>query len=131
MLRNSKKRRNLSGWVCAMTIGGFTLPMFAAELDFPQSGVVCDRGAGYCADKHGLSLPLTQRYLGAAARRHLQVAFGNGQQVNFQEFTFSNGVHCDTTQQQCFQDRYYPRTPDKRETALTHYLFGENSVGGR
>lgn len=123
--RNWQVWSNLPSWACVISIGCFTPPIFAAELEFPRPGVVCDATAGYCADKQGPSLLLTQFYLGTAARRHLQAAFGNGERVNFQEFTFSNGVHCDASQRQCYKDRYYPRTPDKQENTLTGYLFGE------
>lgn len=109
-----------------VVLGSVSFSAFPTKLDFPQPGVICDLVARYCVDKNGLSLSLTQFYLGHDAQQHLRDVLGNEEAVNLHEFTFSNGVHCDTTEQQCYQDRYYPRTPEKREISITDYLFGQS-----
>ncbi|MEY0952136.1 YcgJ family protein [Providencia manganoxydans] len=112
----------------AIILGSISFSAVTAELDFPQPGVICDPIAKYCVDKQGLSLPLTQLYLGIDALQHLRDMLGNEDKVNKHEFTFSNGVHCDTTKKQCYRDRYYPRTLDKQEIPLTQYLFGQSAA---
>lgn len=112
----------------AIILGSISFPAVTAELDFPRPGVICDPVAKYCVDKQGLSLSLTQLYLGIDARQHLRNELENDDKVNKHEFTFSNGVHCDTTKKQCYRDRYYPRTPDKQEIPLTQYLFGQSAA---
>ena len=102
---------------------GTSVPVFAANIFFPANGVVCDKKAGYCADSQGLSLRYTERYLSKQARVKLD-KITRGADVNLQEFTLSNGAHCDAKERLCYTDRYYPRTADKRDSILTRKLYG-------
>ncbi|WP_423219641.1 YcgJ family protein [Enterobacter ludwigii] len=67
---------------------------------------------------------LTVLYLGKTAEGKLQKSLGDDGGVNLSEYTLSNGVHCDSNERQCYQDRFYPRMPDKRENVLTNKIFG-------
>ena len=49
----------------------------------------------------------------------------SGTDINLGEYTLSNGVHCDSEAKQCYKDRFYPRTPDKKEKMLTQQIFGK------
>lgn len=88
---------------------------------YPAPGVICDTLAGYCADSEGISLGLTRDFLGNNAEDVLEQKLGNTK--NLKEFTLSNGVHCDSNERQCYVERYYPRTEDKKEREFTNRLF--------
>lgn len=102
-----------SAWVSAST----------GNISFPDSGVICDKKAGYCADSMGISMGYTEQYLGKKAMEKLN-KITRGPDVNLQAFTLSNGAHCDAKEKQCYTDRYYPRTADKRDNKLTQQLYG-------
>lgn len=87
----------------------------------PSSGVVCDTVAGYCVDQNGISLELTKAHLGKKSAEILEKKINNTD--NLKEYTLSNGVHCDSHERQCYTDRYYPRTEDKKEKKFTSWLF--------
>lgn len=70
-------------------------------LSRPAAGVLCDRH--FCADATGVSLTLTQRYLGEKPYQALQSAG----QFNRTQFTFENGVFCDVAEKLCREDRYF------------------------
>lgn len=88
---------------------------------FPSPGVICDTQAGYCVDQKGISLELTGDYLGKSYAEILEKKLDNAE--NLKEFTLSNGVHCDSNERQCYSDRFYPRTDDKKEKTFTSRLF--------
>lgn len=99
--------------------------VFAAAIFFPDKGVVCDKKANFCVDDQGISMGLTTQYLGRKSQEKLQKSLGDGSGVSLGEYTFSNGVHCDSHEKQCYTDRYYPRTQDKQEPKLTGQIFGK------
>lgn len=103
---------------------GASVSALAADIYSPASGVVCDKKAGYCVDNQGIAMGLTVLYLGKTAVDRLQTSLGDGGGVNLSEYTLSNGVHCDSNERQCYRDRFYPRTPDKKENSLTKQIFG-------
>ncbi|MDQ8953049.1 YcgJ family protein [Acinetobacter rudis] len=70
-------------------------------LKSPTAGVVCDQYI--CADKKGVSKTLTTKYLG---KKQANKAFSQGE-FDTTQFTFANGVFCDTKTQLCHVDRYF------------------------
>ncbi|MGK2894464.1 YcgJ family protein [Klebsiella michiganensis] len=108
--------------VVAVLLGASTGAL-AADISSPSRGVVCDKKAGFCVDNQGIAMGLTGLYLGKAAEDKLETTLSDD--VNLSEYTFSNGVHCDSQEMQCYKDRYYPRTPDKRENKMTKQIFGK------
>jgi len=98
---------------------------FATVIYSPTGGVLCDKKAGFCADNQGIAMGLTALYLGKPAKAKLQKSFGDGVNLDLSEYTLSNGVHCVSGEQQCYKDRFYPRTPDKKENTLTKQIFGK------
>ncbi|RAY79762.1 hypothetical protein DP190_21130 [Enterobacter cloacae] len=102
-----------------------SLPVQAAQnnnLRSPEPGVLCDRHV--CASgSEGISRVLTEKYLGkkVAARRFSQGDFDRT------EFTFSNGIFCDTKEKLCRGDRYYGVDGKRSGTVSDKYttlLFG-------
>lgn len=73
----------------------------APALKSPAKGVVCDKYV--CVDKHGVSKDLTSKYLG---QQKAKKAFSQGE-FDTTQFTFANGVFCDTKTQLCHVDRYF------------------------
>ena len=92
-------------------------------LKSPISGVVCDNFV--CADEKGISVSLTERYLGKKQSERI-VALGD---FNYTQFTFANGVFCDAKEMLCRTDRYYG-VDGKHSGAIdkqtTNLLFGQN-----
>lgn len=108
----------------ALLIAVSAVPAHAAKqvaLRSPAPRVLCDRYV--CADGKGISLELTQKYLGKKAATKL------ASQGDFDrtEFTFANGVFCDVKERLCRADRYYG-ADGKRRAAVnkkyTELLFG-------
>lgn len=107
----------------AMVLLGVSAGALAEDISSPGRGVVCDKKAGFCVDHHGIAMGLTGLYLGRTAEEKLKNTLSGD--VNLSEYTFSNGVHCDSKEMQCYKDRYYPRTPDKRDHKMTQQIFGQ------
>lgn len=107
----------------AVALLALSLPVLAASTTvyFPKKGVVCDKKSHFCADKTGISYPLTQKYLGKNAHDQLKKAMGDGKGVDLSSYTLSNGVYCDSKAKKCYKDRYYPHT--KVENNTTKKLF--------
>lgn len=105
--------------------GATSASAFATAVFSPDKGVVCDKKANFCVDEQGISMGLTTQYLGSKSQEKLQKSLGDGTGVSLGEYTFSNGVHCDSHEKQCYTDRYYPRSKDKQETKLTEQIFGK------
>ncbi|WP_445496019.1 YcgJ family protein [Photorhabdus sp. SF281] len=84
----------------------------SANIFFPVQGVICDKKGAYCADQQGLSLKLTERYLGKKVSERLKEIIGDGKDVDLSSYTLSNGVHCESKEKKCYKDRYYPRTEE-------------------
>ncbi|MFD0706757.1 YcgJ family protein [Photorhabdus akhurstii] len=92
-----------------------------ANIFFPGKGVVCDKKGKYCADQQGVSIKLTERYLGKKAAGRLKKEFGDGQYIDFSSYTLSNGVHCESKEKKCYKDRYYPQTEVNKEFTQKMY----------
>lgn len=105
---------------------GLSASALASGVWSPDRGVVCDKKAGFCVDHDGISRGLTSLYLGEKASSKLDKTLGDGADVNLGEYSLSNGVYCDSKEKQCYKDRYYPRTPDKKEKPLTEKIFGKH-----
>ncbi|WP_033137082.1 YcgJ family protein [Aeromonas finlandensis] len=84
----------------------------------PEAGVLCDKKAGFCADTQGISMGLTQIHLGDKEQAKLLKVFGSTDGVDMGSYTLSNGVHCESSEQQCYKDRYFPRTKESKYTAM-------------
>ena len=91
-----------------------------SALSNPETGVVCDKFI--CADKDGVSIDLTKKHLGEAAAKAVQ----SQGEFDVTEFTYANGVFCDTNAQACYVDRYFDA--DGKHSAvdadITAQLFG-------
>ncbi|BFT81321.1 YcgJ family protein [Enterobacter pseudoroggenkampii] len=92
------------------------------NLQSPERGVLCDRYM--CASgTEGISQALTEKYLGKKVAASL---FAQGD-FDRTEFTFSNGIFCDTKEQLCRGDRYYGADGKRSGTSSDKYtklLFG-------
>lgn len=102
----------------------FSPPTFAKSaetLKNPAKGVLCDKYI--CADQHGISSSLTRKYLGKKREAYL-LAQGEFDKT---QFTFSNGVFCDTGEKRCHTDRYFNRDRKRNPVAEneTRLLFPE------
>lgn len=92
----------------------------AKPLVAPSQGVLCDQYI--CANENGVSIDLTKKYLGEA------VANTVSSQGDFDvtEFTFANGIFCDSKEKACHVDRYF--NADGSRSAVdpdsTAQLFG-------
>lgn len=84
------------------------------ELEHPERNVLCDQY--FCANAQGVSQALTEKYLGEgqANRVFSQGAF------NLTQFTFANGVFCDTQEQMCYSDRYFDSDGKRSQKALNY-----------
>ncbi|WP_145536096.1 YcgJ family protein [Yersinia thracica] len=93
------------------------------RLKSPVSGVVCDNFV--CADTKGISVPLTERYLGKKKSERI-VALGD---FDHTRFTFANGVFCDVKERLCRKDRYHGvdgKNSGAVDKQTTNLLFGQN-----
>lgn len=94
-----------------------------AALRQPEPGVLCDRHV--CADAQGVSRALTEKHLGKkrAANKMFDMS-----DIDLTEFTFANGIFCDTKERLCRVHRYYGAN-GKRSGAVsekyTKMLFGQ------
>lgn len=89
----------LAGSLLALSATSFAKT--APALKSPATGVVCDKYI--CVDKNGVSKALTAKYLGKSKAKK---AFSQGE-FDVTQFTFANGVFCDTKTQLCHVDRYF------------------------
>ncbi|MHC5225591.1 YcgJ family protein [Ignatzschineria sp. LJL83] len=67
----------------------------------PAKGVLCDQYI--CVDQQGVSIGLTEHYLGTERAEALLKAG----KFDTSAMTFSNGVFCDTKAKLCYVDRYF------------------------
>lgn len=90
------------------------------DILWPESGVICDRAAGFCADSQGVSVAWTARYLGREAQSRLLQLSGRVSDFHTDAFTLSNGVHCESKKRACWtgKDRQVS------ERSLTEHLYG-------
>lgn len=70
------------------------------DLKQPEPQVLCDQYV--CTNSSGISKELTQKYLGQV---QADKVFSQGQ-FDHTQFTFANGIFCDTQVQKCYVDRY-------------------------
>jgi hypothetical protein len=103
---------------------GASVSAGAAEIYSPARGTLCDKIAGFCVDEDGISLGLTSKYLGERAYRQLDTRLSQVANVDLGAYTLSNGVHCDSYARQCYKDRFYPPTADKKAQELSQQIFG-------
>ncbi|WP_322862384.1 YcgJ family protein [Aeromonas allosaccharophila] len=94
------------------------LAQAAPAIFSPESGVLCDKKAGFCADSQGISMGLTRIHLGDKAKAKLVKTFGSIDGVDMGSYTLSNNVHCESSEKQCYQDRYFPRTKESKYSAM-------------
>ena len=91
------------------------------ELQQPQAQSLCDQYI--CANAQGISKDLTVKYLGQA---QADKVFSQGT-FDQAQFTFANGIFCDTKVRKCFVDRYFDAN-GQRSAEAKHYsqaLFGQ------
>lgn len=67
----------------------------------PEKGVLCD--SYICVDQQGVSIELTEHYLGSKPAEALLKAG----KFDTSAMTFANGIFCDTTVKLCYIDRYF------------------------
>lgn len=123
--------RRTAGWLAALSLWvptvALPIPALAQSrsLDFPSSGVICDRVVRICYDSNGVSLPLTRRYFDRRAEQNLQRRF-SGQQIP-REFQLSGGEVCDLRRQICWDDGW---KKTNISTRLSRQLFGSDWKAG-
>jgi hypothetical protein len=98
---------------------GFGTFAQAGNVYSPDKGVICDKKSGFCADKYGISLGLTQEYLGDKHAATWEKRLSN---PNFDPsaFTMSNGLSCDTKAKVCKKSKW----DDNADPKWTGILFG-------
>jgi hypothetical protein len=71
----------------------------------PERGVICDTyGTAYCADRTGISMSWTEKYLGPKAVTAFIKMTEDGD-FDGSEFVLSNGVQCKTKINACFTQK--------------------------
>ncbi|OTG67665.1 hypothetical protein B9T28_03350 [Acinetobacter silvestris] len=98
-------------------------PTTSAALDLknPEKRVLCDQYI--CANSAGVSKELTIKYLG---QKQADRIFSQGE-FDHTQFTFENGIFCDTNTKTCHIDRYYNASGKHSAIApkYTSALFGQ------
>jgi len=97
----------------------------ASSVYSPDKGVICDKKSGFCADKYGISLGLTQEYLGAKHAATWEKRLNNPS-FDSSAFTMSNGLSCDTKEKMCKKSKW----DEKADPHWTMVLFGKKIGGG-
>jgi len=69
----------------------------------PKPLSICDREAGFCADDWGISMELTRMMLGSEADTKFleKIKAAGMENYDHTRFTFSSGVYCSVTDQNC------------------------------
>jgi len=96
----------------------------AGSVYSPDKGVICDKKSGFCADKYGISLGLTQEYLGDKHAATWEKRLSNPS-FDSSAFTMSNGLSCDTKAKVCKKSKW----DDKADAHWTAILFGKSHAG--
>jgi hypothetical protein len=86
----------------------------------PDSGIICDKQKGFCADSQGISMAFTQEYLGDAAQKK-QMALKKKGGYNETFFVLSNGIACNTVDKKCYAGEFDSTV----DTIHTKALFGD------
>jgi hypothetical protein len=85
----------------------------------PDSGILCDKQKGFCADSQGISMAFTQEYLGdAAQKKQMDLKKKGGYNETF--FVLSNGLACNTVDKKCYAGEFDSTVDD----GFTKLLFG-------
>jgi uncharacterized protein YecT (DUF1311 family) len=71
----------------------------------PDYGIVCDKKAGFCADKEGIAMGYTQVYLGQAAAEKFNNMIDK-YHMETDSYTLSNGIHCDSKDRKCYNNKW-------------------------
>jgi hypothetical protein len=85
----------------------------------PDSGILCDKQKGFCADSQGISMAFTQEYLGDAAQKK-QMALKKKGGYNETFFVLSNGIACNIVDKKCYAGEFDSTVDD----GFTKLLFG-------
>jgi len=72
---------------------------------FPEHGIVCDKKAGFCADREGISMGYTKEYLGQAAQDKM-MGYVERDHMETDSYTMSNGIYCDSKKQKCYTEKF-------------------------
>lgn len=91
-----------------------SVPSMDLDLEHPERNVLCDQY--FCANAQGISQALTEKYLGEGQANRI---FSQGA-FNLKQFTFANGVFCDTQEQMCYADRYFDSDGRRSQKALNY-----------
>lgn len=91
-----------------------TAPKADLGLQNPERNVLCDQYV--CANSEGLSKALTAKYLGES--QALKVF--SGPNFDHTQFTFANGIFCDTKEQRCYVDRYFNQDGQRSAQSPAH-----------
>ena len=84
----------------------------------PDSGIICDKQKGFCADSQGISMAFTQEYLGDAAQKK-QMALKKKGGYNETFFVLSNGIACNIVDKKCYAGEF----DNKVDVGWTKALF--------
>lgn len=98
----------------------YSVVVFAETPVFVAEGVVCD--THFCADSRGISAELTKKHLGKKKAGKIESALPH---ITTTEFTFSNGVHCDSLVKKCYDNRYFDASGNRSEInkKFTEWLY--------
>lgn len=88
-----------------------------------KTNAICDKTAGFCADWMGVSVALTEMYLGKDAEKKLMANIKKVGMENFDptEFTMSGGLTCHTKEKICWTSRLR----DRQDQKAMKVLFGD------
>ena len=70
-----------------------------------EHGIVCDKKAGFCADREGISMGYTKEYLGQAAQDKWDKMIERDH-METDSYTMSNGIYCDSKKQKCYTEKF-------------------------
>lgn len=85
----------------------------------PETGILCDKRVGICADSSGISMAFTQQFLGDRAQQK-QMALMKQGGYNQTYFILSDGVACNTADKKCYVGEFDSMVAG----AHTRALFG-------
>lgn len=88
-----------------------------------KTNAICDKTVGFCADWMGVSVALTEMYLGKDAEKKLMAIINKVGIENFDasEFTMSGGLTCHTKEKMCWTSRLR----EQQDKKAMKVLFGD------
>ena len=98
--------------------GGSSHKKHSGSVYFPEHGILCDKKAGFCADRSGISIGFTQEYLGEAAANKFANLIEK-HNMDTSSYTLSNGIYCDSHTKKCYNNKW----KDKVDSHYTNKLF--------